>query len=356
MNRSKPVFVLRRHAPPLMAMLAEAVDWATSQSQVDLQPPGHIAVEPRDRGGRYAYWVRYDASGKSKRDYVGAEDSDKHLEAIATLDGLKRIKEQAKGLRALGFEPVDHEAALVIGELCNAGIFAGGGILIGTRAFGSLLNHLGYKAIPFLATQDVDIARLNSIKLATPLPRGGFAKLLAQTGLRFSPVLGLERPPGPPTSYKVIGRDLRVDLLVPGRLSSKPYSTVAVPELAAHATTLPFLDYLVSESWQAIVIGRDHLIPVRCPQPARYCLHKLVVASLRSGLGNPKIEKDLIQAGILAAILTEDDPGALEAAAAALPAAMLKHAKKSFPRFEKLLANQYPAALAMIGRLLAMPA
>ena len=202
---------MRKHAPPLMAIFAEAVEWATSQLRIDTQPPGHIAVEPRDRGGRYAYWIRYDAAGKQGREYLGPEGGERHLEAMAALDELKRIREHARNLRKLGFEPVEHEAALVIAELCNAGIFAGGGILIGTRAFGSLLNHMGYKATPFLANLDVDIARLNAIKLAAPLPRGGFVKLLGQTGLCFSPVLGLDRPPGPPTSYKVIGRDPRVD-------------------------------------------------------------------------------------------------------------------------------------------------
>jgi len=314
MSRRKSPFVLQKHAPPLMALFAEAVEWATSQSRIDMQPPGHIAVEPRDRGGRYAYWVRYGPASKLQRQYLGAAGSEKHLETVAALDGLKRIKEQAKNLRKLGFEAVEHDAALVIAELCNAGIFTGGGILIGTRAFGSILNHLGYRATPFLGTQDVDIARLKAIKLATPLPAGGFAELL----------------------------------LVPGRLSSKPYSVVPVPELDAHATTLPFLDYLIGDSWQTIIVGRDHLIPVRCPQPARYCLHKLVVASLRSGLENPKIEKDLVQAGILAAILHEEDPGAIDEAADALSAAMVKHARKSFPRIEKLLAGEFPAALEML--------
>jgi hypothetical protein len=99
---------------------------------------------------------------------------------------------------------------------------------------------------------------------------------------------------------------------VPARPSSKPYSTVPVTELGAHATTLPFLDDLIADSWRTIIVGRDHLIPVRCPQPARYCLHKLIVADMRSGLENPKIEKDVAQAGILAVILGEDDPEALE--------------------------------------------
>lgn len=93
--------------------------------------------------------------------------------------------------------------------------------MIGTRAFGSILNHLGYKATLFLGTQDIDIARIRTIKLATSLPDGGFGELLKQTGLRFSPVLGLERPPGPPTFFKVFDRDLKVDLLVPALIRWK---------------------------------------------------------------------------------------------------------------------------------------
>ena len=352
MRHLKAPFTLQKHGMALMAVFTEAVERAMTQPRVDLQPPGHIALDPRDRGGRYAVWIRYGADGKPKRDYVGAEGSDQYLAAMAALEELKRLKGQAKSLRKLGFEAVEHDSALVLGELCNVGIFTGGGVLVGTRAFGSILNHLGYKATPFLSTQDVDIARLNAIKLATSVPPGGLAKWLEQTGLHFAPVPGLERPPGPPTSYKVVGRDLKVDLLMPAAASGRPFATRRVPELDAYATTLPFLDYLLAESWSTVVIGRDHLIPVRCPQPARYCLHKLVVAALRSGLENPKIEKDTIQAGILAAILTEEDSASLEDAAAALTPRMAKHAKKTLLRLQKVLAGEYPAALELTQRLI----
>jgi len=324
-------------------MFAEAIEMASAQAMIGLDTPGHMAIETRDRGGRYAIWSRLSA-GKPVRVYIGAEGSEEHEKALAQLAELKRLQEQAKTLRKLGFEAVEHDAALVIAELHNTGIFTGGGLLIGTRAFGSLLNHLGYKATPFLSTQDVDIARLKAIKLATPMPTGGFLELLRKTGLRFLAVPGLERPPGPSTSFKVVGKDLKVDLLVPNPAKSKPYATVPIRELDAHATTLPFLDFLISESWMTVVIGRDHLIPVRCPQPARYCLHKLVVADLRSGAENPKIEKDIAQASILAAILADEDPGALESAAAAATPAMFKHMKKAFTKMVPML-TEYPEAL-----------
>lgn len=348
----KAPFFLHKFSLPVMTLLADAVEMALAQSAIDRIPPGHIALEPKERGGGdYAYWVRFEA-GKPVRRYLGPRGSEPHLAGEAALAEMKRLQGRARELRKLGFEAVEHDAALVIAELANSGIFNGGGILVGTRAFGSILNHLGYKATPFLGTHDVDIARFGAIKLATPLPTGGFVELLKQTGLRFAPVLGLERPPGPPTSYKVVGKDLKVVLLAPSRLASKPYETIPVAELDAHATTLPFLDYLIDDSWRTIVIGRDHLIPVRVPQPARYCLHKLAVADLRFGADNPKIEKDVIQAGILAAILVPEDPSALEDAAAAIPESMRKHVKKAFLKTRAALEHEHPEALSFLEHLI----
>ncbi|HTY98740.1 MAG TPA: GSU2403 family nucleotidyltransferase fold protein [Rhodocyclaceae bacterium] len=193
------------------------------------------------------------------------------------------------------------------------------------------------------------------MKLATPLGKDGFLALLKQTGIRFAPVTGLERPPGPPTSFKAVGKDLKVDLLVPGRLNSKPYATVSVPELGAHATSLPFLDYLLQAPWPGLAGGRDHLIPIAIPQPARYALHKLVIAGLRGGAENPKIEKDLTQAGILAAILAQEDPSALEDAAAKLTPSMRRHAVKSLPRWTgEIMGEEHAGAAQLVADLLGL--
>ena len=346
MARAK--FSLAKTPLPTQNLLVNAVETARSQSHIDLVPPGHIALEPKARGGRYAYWCRF-VAGKLERQYLGPEGEENHQAAAAELEQLKLHQAAAKSLRKLGFESVEHDAALVIAELSNAGVFAGGGVLIGTRAFGALLNTLGWQATPHLGTQDVDLARPAALKLVTPLGDDGFFQLLQKTGLRFAPVMGLERPPGPPTSYKVVGKDLKVDLLVPSRLKTKPYATVSVKELGAHATSLPFLQYLTDAPSDTLVIGRDHLIPVRVPQPGRYAMHKLVVADIRSGADNPKVEKDLVQAGILAAILTSDDQEELLTAARDLTPAMRKHARNSLPRWRQIMgASEYRPVVDLV--------
>ena len=53
----------------------------------------------------------------------------------------------------------------MLASLHNHGLFRVGALLIGSHAFGVLLNVLGVKAVPY-ATEDVDIARRE--QLATP--------------------------------------------------------------------------------------------------------------------------------------------------------------------------------------------
>jgi len=62
--------------------------------------------------------------------------------------------------------------------------------------------------------------------------------------------------------------------------------------------------------------------------------HKLVVADMRSGLENPKKDKNTAQAGNLAAILHEEDPDSLAEAANAMTSTMVKRAKKTFPNWK----------------------
>jgi hypothetical protein len=141
-------------------------------------------------------------------------------------------------------------------------------MLVGTHAFGALLNALGVRLPANYYTEDIDVARYRPIELATR-PEGGILDILRQTGLPFAQVPELDSRK-PSTSFKVRGQPLKVDLLVPG---DDRYLSDPVPELGAHATGLPFFDYLLEESAQGIVLGRDHVIPVRIPTAARYCAH-----------------------------------------------------------------------------------
>ena len=334
------------------AVFSQAFERASAQAVVDPLPPGHIALERKDRGGLYAKWRRVGADSKPLPSiYLGAEGGSAHAAALDRLADLQALSTAAQTLRKLGYAGEDNAAAVVLAALANAGFFAGGGTLVGTRAFRCLTNHLGYKVIPTLATHDVDVARDAKLSLAAPFPSGGMKDFLKATGLRFSEVPGLGRTQ-PVTSWAASGRDLKLDLLTPASRTRMAFSTVKIPELGAHATALPFLDYLTGETIEAMSVGKTQLVPVRVPTPARFCWHKLAVSVSRPAGLAAKAEKDAAQAACLAACLSFDGMDELGAAAQALPQPMRAKAKAAFPRFARQFGREYLAVLEEMGRAL----
>lgn len=301
---------------------AAALELGFAQTHIDALPPGHISLEEKERGGLYAKWRRQGADGKPASPlYLGPAHGPEHQQAQAQLEELARIERHAKNLRKLGLSTEDQGSALVLAALVNAGFFRAGGVLVGTRAFRCIANHLGYQ-VAAIATQDVDIARPHTLHLAQHLRTEGLLSLLKQTGLRFIEVPGFKRSE-PSSSWRVIGKEIKLDLLVPAKGKHKAYSTVAVPELGAHATALEYLDYLMEESMEALVIGKSQLIPVRVPAAARFVWHKRAIARLRPATLNTKSAKDIAQAEALTACLVaEGREDELEAARAAMPASM----------------------------------
>lgn len=333
------------------AVFSEAVEMAFAQGNVDPLPPGHISVEDKERGGLYAKWRRQGADGRPLPPrYLGAEGGEDHLAALALKDDLERLARTAQSLRRLGFASEDNVSAIVLAALNNAGIFSGGGTLVGTRAFRCLTNHLGFLVSPSLATQDVDLARSRAISLAAPVNAGGMAEILKGTGLRFVEVPGLGRS-DPATSWRVVGREIKLDLLVPARGRIAPFSNVEVPELGAYATALPFLDYLLAETMDAVAIGKSQLVPVRVPEPGRFCWHKLAVSELRRTTFAAKAEKDLAQAACVAVCLASERADELLAAGEAMPTGVRGKAASAFQRFGRLFGTEHQPVLEMMAEV-----
>ena len=307
---------LKRFDLSFRTAYAQAKELALTQREVPLHTPGTLQVETR-KGSKFVYRYRYDANGKRVAEYVGPEgDKETVAKAEAIADEIRAVSafaDASGNLRKVGFCSADNSTAVTVARLFNAGIFRGAAILVGSHAFGALLNELGYST-HFPMTEDVDIARANRIEIAA-LPEGGFLALLRETGLPFQEVPELKRG-APSTSFKVRGRALKVDLLVPSK--GEPYRTVKVPELKAHATGLPFLGYLLDGPAQSILIGRDRLVPILVPNAGRFCIHKLAVYALRSGSDNPKRDKDAFQAAALAAALAPEQDFALRDAIGAM--------------------------------------
>ena len=325
---------------------AQAKELASTQRQVPLLSAGTLQTERRG-STEFVYRYRYDAAGKRVTEYLGSAADPATVarmeHAAAEIGDAATMAAYSRDLRRIGYHSTDNSTLVTVAALFNAGIFGKAGILIGTHAFGAILNELGVARTSLAMTEDVDVARLAPIQIAG-LPRGGFLQLLAATGLPFHPVPQLERK-APPTSFKVRGKKLKVDLLVPAK--GVPFAAVAVPELGAHATGLPHLQYLLQGSTQSVLLGRDRIVPVAVPHGGRFCVHKLAVYSMRGG-NNPKSEKDLLQATVLAAAIAEEQDFMLVDAIDALEPSLRKRAKPGARRAIKLLGSEHAAA----GRLL----
>ncbi len=329
---------------------AQAKELALAQRSVPLLTAGSIQFEPR-AGGQFVYRYRYDARGKRVTEYLGAVSDDatapKLARATQEIEEQARIADYSRKLRALGFYSADNSTLVTVAALFNAGVFGGGGVLIGTHAYGVLLNELGVSASPFPMTEDVDVARGARIELAA-VPETGLLGLLEQTGLPFDEVPTLKRG-APSTSFRVRGRNLKVDLLVPAR--GKPYVPIAVPELGAHAMSLPYLEYLLRDTSTAMLIGRDRMVPVAVPHAGWFCLHKLALYSLRTGADNPKREKDVLQAAVLAQALMHKSDFLLSEAIEGMDAKLKARIRPGVKRALAALGEGSPETAAVLEKL-----
>jgi len=314
------------HEKALTLLFAELEATATEQREAFPGTPGNLTQRTNDSGTRF--WVhRYsDAVGRRQETYLGANDDQAVLARLESLR--KRIEEanatiaRVRVLARAGFATVDRKTYSTLATLHNHGLFRAGAVLIGSHAFGALLNALGAKAVPY-ATEDVDIARSEALALPELPP---FLDMLCETGIEFFEVPALNRRQHP-TSFKEGGRSrLKVDLLAPS--PGAGYPTIAVPELRAHAKGLPHLRYLLGHSQEVPVLSPHGVVLVRVPVPERYAIHKLVVSQLRAKTTS-KPAKDLRQSATLIEALVERFPGAVEDALTAVPRSAVRHVRRA---------------------------
>lgn len=345
----KPTRLYTLHPNSLSADYGNIENVAAHQEELFLGTAGSVLERSNQDGFKYYTHQFYDGDGKKRQEYlagpIGSGAADDAADAMRTR--IEETNDLVKTLRRLGREGfilADVKTYATIGALHNHGIFEAGGMLIGSHAYGVLLNKLGVRAA-LHRTDDIDIARREQLAFRK-VPSKSLLEMLRESGVDFVPVPSLKRG-APATSFKKKGKaQFHVDLLVPSR--DETFPTVAVPELGAHATGLPYLKYLLAESQPATLLARQGCCEVRVPLPERYAVHKLVVSQLRTGRG-AKSSKDIDQASTLCAALAELHPGAIEDAVNALPRKMAKHFRKALPAVQKRLEAAAPQAWGELG-------
>ena len=265
------------------------------------------------------YWYLQIVVGSSKRQHhIGAETK----EILSFIQKQKKSWEQAKPdlenrerlvamLISGGATSVTTTEARLFELLQEARLFKAGCLLIGSHAFSTYANMLGVKwDSNAMRTQDVDVVG-SDIDLLTKEKSKKLSEVFDNSELEFLEVPALNRK-APTTSYKISGRELKIDLLTPlmGRPSSEP---VFVKALNSYADPLRFLDYIIEDSVPAVVVAKSGIL-VNVPTPARFALHKLVVSQRRSTAFALKSKKDIKQAELLIEVLLDTRPGDLQLA------------------------------------------
>lgn len=272
----------------------------------------------KEIGGK-AYWYRRVQLGSTRMELCLGRETD---ELIAEIEQAKLHIEEAeqeiksreylvKMLIAGGANSIDPLAGRVLTLLEGAGLFVAGGVLVGSNAFSIYGNMLGYKlSLETARTADIDL----SLEIGVSKETTDLKTAIMDSGLGFFEVPALKRKM-PSTSFKVRGKELKVDLLTPLKSGPDTSEPVFIGAIKSYASPIRFLDYLIKEPVTAIVVAETGIL-VNVPQPARFAIHKLVLSQRRSVTMQVKSIKDLNQAACLLEILSLDRPTDLQSALA----------------------------------------
>lgn len=289
------------------------------------------------------YWYLQVSEGEKKKQvYLGVEtpeilgriEASRAGTADRAMDGVRR-RDLVAMLAAGGMVRESAAIAVVMRVLGDAGVFRGGGVLVGTQAFTCIANVLG---VVFdrqtMRTADVDVAHDVSIPLGIgEVEENAMLERLRVEEPRFVAVPPFD-PRAPSTSFRVRGRDLRVDFLTPARKGGAASHPVLLPHLGVAAQPLEGLAFLIAEHVQSAFVGGSGVL-VNIPSPERFALHKLWVASVRPVSETAKRRKDLRQAEQILSVLLEDRPGDIPRAWRALPSRMRKDTRASLAAIDR---------------------
>ena len=273
-----------------------------------------ITFSKKTQKNSASWYIQVVIGEQRKQYYLGKDNKDtqqlieqfKH-QIAEEKSGKENRAQLVKALRESGALVPDNKSARVIELMETAGVFLKNGVLIGSHAFMSYGNLLGYQwKNQLFRTQDIDIAKslLATDKINIAVPRKlDIPDILLNSDFHFIEVPALNNK-HPSTSFKIRGIELMVDVLTPmhGKESNKP---IFIDEFNCAAEPLRYLDYLIKEPIKAVIPYRQGIL-VNVPEPSRYAIHKLAVSQKRPMIFKLKSKKDIQQVQQLLEILIKD--------------------------------------------------
>ncbi len=275
------------------------------------------------KGNEYWYRQRY-IKGQALQEYIGPSTSEGCQKKIISLkenqkerrDRARQLMAQEKRrvplLRRAKLPVLDALTASLIERFSQLQLLYKNGILIGSHAFSSYSGMLGYLFDKeSLKTFDVDVVR-DAYQKFPELSCGEIVHpkgFIAIRGKNFHSVPGLSKK-SLPSSF-VGPQGLRIDFLTP--LRGKPRENIPlfnVPHVGAQP--LHFLDFLIKDPVDTVLLGPRGGIAVTVPDPCRYAIHKLIVSTRRPITETTKRTKDISQASQLIIVCSEERPDDLK--------------------------------------------
>lgn len=278
--------------------------------KVDTAPPaGSVYVRPR--GGTDYLYARV-RIGMARSDRFLGKVGEAKAEASAKLyrSGAVQARHRRATVTVLkrsGLSGPEPLLGATLDALAQAGLFNRGAVVIGTAAY-LMSEALVGARLPAatMMTEDLDVATAH-LKLAADPPESLLSILQrAEPTFREIPQLDLRAPASRFTS----DTGLRVDVVTPRR-QRDDVDPLPLPQLAAGAAPLQYLAWLIADAAPTVALWGAG-VPVRVPQPARYAVHKLIIAQKRLIGTQYKRGKDLQQAAAIMKALERTDPFALE--------------------------------------------
>jgi hypothetical protein len=265
-------------------------------------------VGVNNKGRKYWYFDQpTEGEGhRQKRQYVGPADDP---EINRRVEDFKAIKDDAKArrkyvstlVREAGLPEPDRFSGNVVEALANAGIFRLRACLVGSVAFSAYGALLGIRLpASSMMTGDADFAQDYAISSEVGDSLPPMLELLQGVDPTFHPLM--HRSGSPRVTGFINNDGYRVEFLTSNRGSDdhmdKPADMPALGGVAAEP--LRFLDFLIRDPVRAVMLHKSG-ISVVVPDPCRYAVHKMIVASRRivDTIGAAKREKDLRQAVLM---------------------------------------------------------
>jgi hypothetical protein len=338
------------HPSALATQWRNLVLAAQSQDLIHPGTPGTVVTRTNAQGVCFYAWQFYDGSGNQRERYVAAPVGSEHAESAAAevrerISDLNAQVREARLLVRSGFQAVDPRTFAVLAAIANGGLFDAGAVLVGSHAWGALLNDLAIRGAAY-STHDVDIGWRAGDRDSGDADRAlpTWDDVLAAAGQPLVAVPRMDHREAS-TTWKLPGaKRFSVELLAPS--PSEHVGHRAVPQLAAHATTLPWFAWLLGDTFMGAVLSRRGACPVRLPSPARLAIHKVLTSGLR-GHRAAQTANDLDQAAVLVAALAELDPTALQDAWVTFPEAARGVVRRQSGGLHDRLGSPHPKAAAL---------